>query len=152
MKFDCLSSKSDLWSYLASTDKRIVMYGMGNGADEILAVCERYGIEVCDFFASDGFVRGHSFHGKRVLSFSEVKQKYGAENLIVLLSFASSLPAVLENVKAIAAQCELYAPDVPVCGDTLFTLDFAKQNADALSQVYTMLADEESRNIFEKVI
>ena len=67
---------TDLWRYLADQkEKAIVMYGMGNGADKILAVCERYGIEVSDFFASDGFVRGHSFHGKRVLSYSEAKEK-----------------------------------------------------------------------------
>ena len=35
----------DLWTYLASQkEKSIVMYGMGNGADKILAVCEKYGI------------------------------------------------------------------------------------------------------------
>ena len=56
----------DMWQTLAATDKHIVMYGMGNGADKILAVCEKYGIVVKDFFASDGFVRGQHFHGKRV--------------------------------------------------------------------------------------
>ena len=81
---------SDLWKYLSGSSKKIVMYGMGNGADKILAVCARYGIEISDFFASDGFVRGHSFHGKTVLSYTQVKEKYGAENIIVLLSFASS--------------------------------------------------------------
>ena len=30
--------KKDLWQYLSETDKPIVMYGMGNGADKILAV------------------------------------------------------------------------------------------------------------------
>ena len=55
----------DLWEYLAATDKTVVMYGMGNGADKILAVCAEKGIVVSDFFASDGFVRGHFFHGKR---------------------------------------------------------------------------------------
>ena len=93
--------RCDLWHYLANTDKSIVMYGMGNGADKILAVCERYGIEVLDFFASDGFVRGHSFHGKTVLSYSAVKEKYGAENIIALLSFGSSLPDVLELFKKV---------------------------------------------------
>ena len=64
----------DIWQRLASTDKTVVMYGMGNGADKILAVCEKKGITVSDFFASDGFVRGHSFHGKVVLSYSEIKE------------------------------------------------------------------------------
>ena len=30
---------TDLWQYLQGTDKKIVMYGMGNGADKILNVC-----------------------------------------------------------------------------------------------------------------
>ena len=74
--------KQDLWSHLAATDKKIVMYGMGNGADKILNVCAERGIEIADFFASDGFVRGHSFHGKVVLSYSDTKEKYGAEKMI----------------------------------------------------------------------
>ncbi len=152
MNFDIYSPKSDMWDYLAKSNKSIVMYGMGNGADKILAVCERYGIEICDFFASDGFVRGHSFHGKRVLSFSEAKEKYGAENMIVLLSFASSLPDVMDNIKKIAAECELYAPDVPVCGDELFTLDFAKNHRTEIEAVYALFEDDESKRIFKKVI
>ena len=62
----------DLWQTLAATDKTVVMYGMGNGADKILAVCERYGIEVREFFASDDFVRGQQFHGKTVRRFSHI--------------------------------------------------------------------------------
>ena len=122
----------DLWSYLSSTSKTIVMYGMGNGADKILNVCQKYNVEIADFFASDGFVRGHSFHGKRVLSFSEIKEKYGRENLIILLSFGSSLPDVLSLFKSINQECELYAPDVPVCGENIFTLDFFKENQEKI--------------------
>ena len=145
-------ANADMWDTLAASDKKAVMYGMGNGADKILAVCDRYGIEVCDFFASDGFVRGHSFHGKRVLSYSEIKEKYGVENVNVLLSFASSLPDVISNFKRINSECSLYAPDVPVCGDTLFTLDFARKHADKLRLVYELLADEHSKRIFKNVI
>lgn len=152
MNFDIYSPKSDMWDYLAKSSKSIVMYGMGNGADKILSVCERYGIEICDFFASDGFVRGHSFHGKRVLSFSEAKEKYGAENMIVLLSFASSLPDVMDNIKKISAECEIYAPDVPVCGDELFTLDFAKKHRTEIEAVYALFEDDESKRIFKNVI
>ena len=39
------------------------------------------GIEVSDFFASNGFVRGHSFHGKTVLSFSQIKEKYKGKEI-----------------------------------------------------------------------
>ena len=142
----------DLWSYLSNTEKTIVMYGMGNGADKILSVCQKYNIEIADFFASDGFVRGHSFHGKTVLSYSQVKEKYGKENIIVLLSFGSSLPDVLSLFKAVNSECEMYAPDVPVCGDNIFTLDFFNENKESILTARDLLADDLSRHIFDNVI
>lgn len=150
--FNAPKDCTDLWSYLSQSPKHIVMYGMGNGADKILSVCENYGIEVEDFFASDGFVRGHSFHGKTVLSYSDVKAKYGAENIIVLLSFASSLPDVLENIYKIANECELYAPDVPVFGNTLFTKEFFAKNSEKFTEIESLLADDESVRIYREII
>ncbi|MBO5845852.1 MAG: FkbM family methyltransferase [Clostridia bacterium] len=147
-----LNIDKDLWQYLSESKKKIVMYGMGNGADKILKVCERKGIEVSDFFASDGFVRGHSFHGKTVLSYSEAKAKYGSENMIVLLSFASSLPDVIENILRIASECELYAPDVPVFGEELFDMEFYRANLERINEVYGLLSDEESKRIFANTV
>ena len=146
---------NDLWPYLADAyraGRPIVMYGMGNGADKILAVCENYGIEIADFFASDGFVRGHSFHGKTVLSFSDVCEKYGSENLIVLLSFASSRPEVLSLIESVAAKCELYAPDVPVCGEELFDRAFLEAHRDEIAAARALFADEESRRVYDGII
>ncbi len=128
------------------------MYGMGNGADKILSICEGYGIEVCDFFASDGFVRGHLFHGKRVLSYSEACEKYGRGNMIVLLSFASCLPDVLSNIYRIADECELYSPDVPVCGENLFNYEFYKENEEKIRKTELLLADVRSVEVFTDVI
>ncbi len=142
--------KTDLWTYLKGSERPIVMYGMGNGADKILAVCERYGIKISDFFASDGFVRGHSFHSKTVLSYSQIKEKY--KDFIVLLSFASSLPSVIETIKRVDAETELYAPDVPVFGDTLFNMEFFEANRDNFEKAYSLLCDRRSREVFESII
>ena len=147
-----INIQNDLWHYLAASSRPIVMYGMGNGADKIIAVCERYGIEISDFFASDGFVRGHSFHGKTVISYSAMKEKYNGQNPIVLLSFASSLPDVLSLFKKVGDECELYAPDVPVFGETLFTQEFFNENRERFNHVYSLLADDESKRIFKNVI
>ena len=149
--FDKIPEK-DLWEHLASTPKAIVMYGMGNGADKILTVCEKYNITVADFFASDGFVRGHSFHGKTVLSYSQIKEKYGAENIIVLISFGSSLPDVLSLFRKVSSECETYAPDVPVCGEGLFNLDFFNKNLSSIVEAREMLCDDLSRKIYDNVI
>ena len=142
----------DLWQTLAATDKTVVMYGMGNGADKILAVCERYGIEVKEFFASDDFVRGQQFHGKTVRRFSDVCEQYGAENLIVLVSFASSLPEVMANIARVASVCETYIPDVPVKGDTLFCEAYEREHAHELQAACDALYDERSREVFRGVV
>ena len=146
---------TDLWHYLktaADAGRPILLYGMGNGADKILAVCEAYGIPVADFFASDGFVRGHSFHGKVVLSFTQACEKYGADNMIVLLSFASSRPDVLDTIGHVAATCEMYIPDVPVCGTELFNAEFVELHRDEIAAARALFADGESRRIYNGVI
>ncbi len=141
---------ADVWHTLKTTDKPIVFYGMGNGADKILSVMEKLGCEAADFFASDGFVRGHTFHGKRVLSYSEAREKY--PDMLVVISFASSLPDVLARFDGIDAAYETVAPDVPVSGDTLFTYDWFSEHRAAFETVYDMLADDESRRIYENII
>lgn len=142
----------DLWQYLSTASKAIVMYGMGDGADKILAVCECYEISIADFFASDAFVRGQSFHGKRVLSFSDIIDKYGKSNIIVLVAFASSLPEVMEHIRFIGEQCEMYIPDVPVRGASLFCEAYEKENAEVLRASYELLADDRSREVFRGVL
>ncbi len=142
---------TDLWSYLAACNKKVVLYGMGNGADKILSVCQEKGIEVGDAFASDGFVRGQVFHGKRVLSWNETKEKYGAQNLIVLLSFGSSRPEVLENIRRIASEAELYAPDVPAFGDGVIDSDFLERNQAKIERARDLFSDEESIRIYDLV-
>ncbi len=141
-----ITEREDVWEHLQKTDKPIVMYGMGNGADKILAVMEGYGIRVADFFASDGFVRGHAFHGKTVLSYSAVREKY--EDMLVVISFASQRPEVLSLFDAVDGAYETVAPDVPVSGDTLFTRSFFEARYADFCKVYGLLTDEESRRIY----
>ena len=141
---------SDLWTDLQKTELPIVLYGMGDGADKILAVLDRYGITVDDFFASDGFVRGQSFHGKQVLSYAQVCEKY--DDFIVLLAFASSLPTVTDNIYRIAAEHTLYAPDVPVVEGALFNAEFYQEHKEEFAQARSLFADERSREVFDRVI
>ena len=145
-----MNVNQDLWKYLQQTNKPIVMYGMGNGADKILERFDTLGIEVADFFASDGFVRGHSFHGKTVLSYSDIKEKY--EDFIIILSFASSLDNVLDWFYEINEKHEMYAPDVPVTGEGTFNLDFYLSNKESFDKARSLLSDDISRNVFDNVI
>ncbi len=137
----------DLWTYLKTANKPIVLYGMGNGADKIISVLNRYDIKISGVFASDGFVRKKTFHSFAVTDYKTAKQSFG--DMIVLVCFGSALPDVIDNIKRIAAEQELYAPDVPVYGDTLFNMEYVLQNKEQLEWVYNRLADDTSKKVFE---
>lgn len=137
----------DLWKYLKQTKKPIVLYGMGNGADKIISVLNRYDIKISGVFASDGFVRQKTFHGFLVTDYKTAKKTFG--DMVVLVCFGSALPDVIANIKRIASEQELYAPDVPVYGDVLFNIEYARQNKERLEWVYNCLADDVSKKVFE---
>ena len=140
----------DLWQHLKEAKKPIFLYGMGKGAESIYAELTHREISVAGMFASDGFVRGHSFLGFPVQSYSEVKEQYG--DIIVLLCFGSSLPDVIANIRRIAGEQELYAPDVPVYGDGIFDLAYVRQHKAELEAVYNALADDLSRQAFRNIV
>lgn len=141
---------SDTWDSLKAETRPIVVYGMGNGADKLLARFDEYGISAADFFASDGFVRGHSFHGKRVLTFSEICEKYEAFRIV--LSFASNREDVLSMLYGIHERYGMTMPDLPVCGDGTFNAAFYNAHYAEIKQVDALLADTKSRNLYRAIL
>lgn len=142
--------EEDLWDKLSHEVRPIVCYGMGNGADKLIERFKKYNIEIADFFASDGFVRGHSFHGKRVLSFSEIKEKY--PDFVIVLSFASNREEVLSMLCEIESRYEMYIPDMPVAGEEYFDREFFNANYSEIKRAYDALCDEQSRKTFASII
>lgn len=140
----------DMWSTLKRSHKPILLYGMGDGAEKILSVAKDKGITVSGVFVSDDFLRDKTFHGFKLMSYSQAKKLYG--DFIVLLAFGTARSDVIANIKRISGEQCVYVPDVPVAGDTLFDMDFAKANADKLRYVYNRLATDLDRYIFESVI
>lgn len=136
----------DLWTHLKQTDKPIVLYGTGNGADKVLDELYRREIRVAGIFASSGFVRDRYFREIKVESYESVKERLG--DFIVLMCFGTSRDDVLDNIHQIAAEQEFYAPDVPLYGSNLFDDEFFRQNEERISAVEVLLADEKSRLTF----
>ena len=142
--------EKELWKYLKETDKPIVLYGMGNGADKIISVLEKNEIEFNGVFASDEFVRNKVFHGHTISSYHELKNRFG--DMIVLLCFGSSRDEVLENVMKIKNETELFAPDVSVISGEIFNTYYYEQNKSRFDAVYARLADDLSRKTFINTI
>ncbi len=147
---ESIPEKQFLWEYLRQADRPIVIYGMGDGCEKIHRVCENYGVPVAGIFASDEYVRGHSFLGYPVLRYEEAEKRFGP--MIVLLAFAAFEPGLVGKIKRIAAGNELYAPDVPLFGGDLFDRSFFEAHIKKFEAVYNVLADELSRHVFRSVL
>ncbi len=151
MNFKQLSDiKQDLWTYLSSTDKKIVMYGTGNGADKIIDVLDAKCIKLYGIFASDDFARDRVFRGFKVKKYIDFCNEL--EDFIVIVSFATQRDEVLNTIYSIASERELYAPDVPVFGAGLFDLEYFNLNKSRLETVYLTLSDELSKTTFVSTI
>ena len=142
---------SDLWHTLKNSKLPILVYGMGNGADKIISVFEKYQITYSDVFASDGFVRGHSYKGKRVLSYSEACQKYPL-GFDVVVSFGSKLPDVIERIYSLEKSHNVYSPDVEVCGYELFNEEYFNLHEKELYLARECFEDEISKSVFDDII
>ena len=147
---ELLKEKENIWDFLAKDGKPIVVYGMGNASEKIIENIRRFGGEVSEVFASDEFVRGHSFLGYKVLKYSEVCKKHKDFNVVV--GFATHLDNVLENIKKISLEHPTFAPDIPVAGDGLFTVEYVKENEDKFDRVYNLLADDESKKVYLDIL
>ena len=141
---------NDLWETLKCENKPIVLYGMGDGADKVLDVCEMKGIKISGVFASDGFSKNKVFRGFDVIDYSSAKDVFGS--FVVLLSFASSRTEVIENILKISKENTLYCPDVPVFGEGLFDKEFITENFDKFETCYNLLSDEKSKEIYVNLI
>ena len=143
--------KTDMWDELSKETRPIVVYGMGNGADKLIERFEKYNIKISDFFASDGFVRGHSFRGFRVKSFSEIKAEYS--DFVIVLSFASNREEVISMLSDIDAKYDMFVPDMPIADvSEYFDREFYNRNYNEILRAYNAFCDEDSRSAFASIV
>lgn len=139
-----LAEQHSLWERLQKETRPIYLYGMGDGAEKVLRALSRYGITPAGVYASDEFVRGHSFAGYPV----ETRAAVAARGPFVgLMCFATEREPYLSRCYQYGEEDDFFAPDVPVVptDDTLFDLDYVKKHEDALDLLYRSLGDELSR-------
>ncbi len=147
---DFIKDLNSVWEVFKTTDKPIILYGMGDGADKVLNEFDKLGIKPYGVMASDDFVRGQSFHGFTVKKLSDFEKEL--EDFIIALCFASQLPDVMNHIRNVAEKHPLLVPSVPVFGDNIINRDFLNDNETALSEAYSLLEDELSRKVFRDII
>ncbi len=139
-----------LWEKLSKSDKPIVVYGTGDGADKLFALFERYDIKISGLFASSGFVRDRSFHGFKVRSYEDVTAEF--PDCIVLLSFAVFRDDMVERIIEISKEREIYAPDMPLFGGDILDKQAILDNKNSILSARERLADEQSKYVFDCIL
>lgn len=142
--------EENVWDVLEKTHLPIVVYGMGNGADMVIDKLRRMGLEIAEVFASDKFVRGQFFRGLQVEKYSDICREY--DDFFIVMSFAVHDDETIENVRKMASEHPLVAPDVPVADDTIFTREFIEAHDEEFDKAYSLLADDESRKNYVNIL
>ena len=149
---DFMIEKISVWDTLRNTQKPVVLYGMGNGADKILDWCEDNKVQVQGVFASDEFVRGQQFRGFTVERYDAIKERLG-EELLVVIAFASERPEVLSRFRELASEQEVVAPHLPLFEENeVVSSEWLVKHEQQLKLVYARLADAASRKVFANTL
>lgn len=140
----------NVWDTLRDTPHPVVLYGMGNGADQILDTLHTYGVSVQAVFASDAFVRGQSFRGFRVQTYRQVCEMF--PEFTIVMSFAVHDHPTLQRVREMNREHPVYSPTIPVAGGGLFTREFVWEHDREFDRVFSLLADDQSRTAYLNVL
>ncbi|MDD6488528.1 MAG: FkbM family methyltransferase [Clostridia bacterium] len=142
--------KNDVWTVLKQTDKPLIIYGMGNGADKILNEFEKLDIKIYGVIASDDFVRGQSFRGFTVKKLFDIENEL--DDFIIITAFGTSRPDVINHIVEISKKHTVLSADVSVYGDNIFNMEFYRSHYAEIEQAYSLMADEQSQKVFENEI
>jgi len=147
-----ITEKTSVWEYLFNLQNRkpIVLYGMGNGADKILNLCAEKNIKITDIFASDEFVRGHSFRGYEVKKLSEIKTLY--KDFCIMTAFATRENSMIEKIQKLCEDYELYSPNFPLFGEEYPDYGFFRENIADAENAYNLLSDDISKENYINII
>lgn len=137
------------WDRLKNSPHPVYIYGMGDGAQKLLDEFEARGISCEGFFASDDFVRGQSFQGKKVLTLAQAEELSG--EITVALGFGTSLPEIMERIDDISQKHLLIAPETAVAGEENFSKERFLELFPQAKKAYDLLSDELSKLTFEKL-
>ena len=140
----------NVWDYLKETDLPIALYGMGNGTDMVMEKLSEIGVTAAEVFASDEFVRGHSFRGYKVKKYSEICEEYA--DFVIVVCFAVHDRPMLDRIKQLSEKHTLFAPNVPIVNDGVFTREFIAEHDEEFERAYSLLSDDFSRQSFIDVL
>ena len=139
-----------LWEELRAFSGPILVYGMGNGAEKLLALCREYGISIAGIFSSDSHAREGMFQGCPVLSRTKALAQY--PDAMLLLAFGTERPDEVTDLLKLSEQHPMRIPDTPLLGGRILTPGDLSERQEEIRQVSDLWADAQSRHLFHSLL
>ncbi len=139
-----------LWHHLRSETRPILIYGMGNGAQKLMELCEAYEIPISALFVSDSHAREGRFQGYPLLSRTHAAETY--PEAVVLLAFGTDRPEEIREILAMPEDWTLRIPDIPLMGGTILTEHTIAERQQELETARDLLCDEHSKALFDSLL
>lgn len=136
---------------LKSSGLPVYLYGIGDGADKVLAYLEEHGISPQGVFASEGFLRdGERFHSFPVESLDAVEQREG--RVAALLCFGTEGEEAENLLRPLMERHLLLVPSLPVYGDGMLDRERLQARRSDAERVYRWFTDDLSCELFREVL
>ena len=135
---------------LAAEKRPVFLYGMGDGAEKIMKYLSERGIKIKGVVASDGFVRGQSFAGYKVISVSEAEKTHGALCLVLCFGLEDDRHLVLDPLTARGDR--VVSPNLPVFGGGCCDADYISEREEDFEKLRAELADGLSVSVFDSLL
>jgi len=123
------------------------IYGTGDGADKLIDYLETIGVKPDGICVSDEFYRERKFRGFNIkpISVSADENK----DALFLMAFGTKQT---DQIFSLSQKLNLLYPEMPVCGTNPFTKEVASTDKNDIETAFSLLADDESKKVFENII
>ncbi len=137
----------DVFDKIKSHNGKRFVYGTGDGADKLLNHLEKIGVSIDGICVSDDFYRKRSFRGMEIKPISALVQEY--PNALFMMAFGVK---ETEQIFKLSKEINLIYPEMPVCNDIPFSKEMVLRDKQKIEKVYSILADDKSKKVFENII
>lgn len=128
--------------------KPIIFWGCGNNAKIVKRLLEKKGITPTAFCDNNPILVGGEIEGVRILSYEQVVEQFDDYCIVLTVAINNAIP-ILDQLESVGEKKPVFHMEKPFKVDEDFLeYDYMIGNMDRFEEVYNMLEDEKSKDIF----
>ncbi|MBE6649311.1 MAG: FkbM family methyltransferase [Ruminococcaceae bacterium] len=137
----------DVFDIVKEHNGQKFIYGTGDGADKLIDYLESINVNIDGICVSDAFFREKIFRGMKIQPLSKVISQN--DNALFMMAFGVK---ETDEIFSLSKRMNLIYPEMPVFGKIPFTKEALSFDMEKIKNAYSLLADEESKKVFENIL